>query len=58
MFMKNDRFDNIFITDDFRYIDLQRAKHDQETVLPLTEREERTYITVIFTGTINYAGLM
>ncbi|XP_021923470.1 DC-STAMP domain-containing protein 2-like isoform X2 [Zootermopsis nevadensis] len=45
-FLKNDRFDNRFITADFRKIDLQRVKNDQETVLPLNRREDKMYITV------------
>lgn len=53
-FLKNDRFDNRFITADFRKIDLQRVKNDQETVLPLNRREDKMYITVILTDTINY----
>ncbi|XP_069674725.1 DC-STAMP domain-containing protein 2-like [Periplaneta americana] len=43
-FMKNDRFDNRFITKDFRDIDLQRAKNDLETVIPLNRREKSQYI--------------
>lgn len=45
-FLTSDRFDNRFITNYFREIDLQRAKHDKESVLPLTRRERKQYITV------------
>jgi hypothetical protein len=53
-FLTSDRFENRFITKYFREIDLQRAKHDQETVLPLTRTERRKYIMVIFTDIVNY----
>jgi hypothetical protein len=56
-FLTSDRFDNRFITSDFLEIDLQRAKHDLETVLPLNRREKRHYVRVIFTGIIIFLFL-
>ncbi|XP_017783011.1 PREDICTED: DC-STAMP domain-containing protein 2-like [Nicrophorus vespilloides] len=44
-FLTNERFDNKFITDDFRKIDLRRAQMGLETVLPLNHRERQQYIT-------------
>lgn len=45
-FLTKDRFDNKYITKNFRYIDLRRAKLGKETVLPLNHRERAQYITV------------
>lgn len=42
--LTNDRFDNQYITNYLRDIDLVRAKKDQETVLPLNTREKGIYI--------------
>jgi len=46
MFMTRDYYDNRFIMDDFRQLDMQRARIGRETVLPLTLREMRKYIIV------------
>ncbi|XP_033606754.1 DC-STAMP domain-containing protein 2 [Cryptotermes secundus] len=51
-FLTSNRFENRFITRYFREIDLQRAKHDKETVLPLTRVERKNYITV---GSLRFA---
>jgi hypothetical protein len=45
--LTSERFDNKYVTRDFREIDLQRAKLGRETVLPLNHRERKLYITVI-----------
>ncbi|XP_044264380.1 DC-STAMP domain-containing protein 2-like [Tribolium madens] len=45
-FLTSERFDNKYITRDFREIDLQRAKLGRETVLPLNNRERTMYITI------------
>lgn len=42
--LTNERFDNRYLTDDLRQIDLIRAKNDKETVLPLNPREKNKYI--------------
>jgi hypothetical protein len=53
-FLTSDRFDNRFITKDFREIDFQRSKHEKETVLPLTRTEKNKYVTVMLTDIVNY----
>nr|XP_022915645.1 DC-STAMP domain-containing protein 2-like [Onthophagus taurus] len=45
-FLSDERFDNRFITRDFRAIDLRRAQLGKETVLPLNKRERHLYISV------------
>ncbi|XP_063977783.1 uncharacterized protein LOC135162827 isoform X1 [Diachasmimorpha longicaudata] len=42
--LTNERFDNQYLTQDLRHIDLVRAKQDKETVLPLNPREKSKYI--------------
>ncbi|XP_046414178.1 DC-STAMP domain-containing protein 2-like [Neodiprion virginianus] len=42
--LTNERFDNRYLTDDLREIDLRRARLDKETVLPLNRREKNKYI--------------
>ncbi|XP_026666827.1 DC-STAMP domain-containing protein 2-like [Ceratina calcarata] len=41
--LTNERFDNRYITDNLRTIDLVRARQDKETVLPLNSRERNRY---------------
>jgi hypothetical protein len=48
-FLKSDEFENRFITANFQDIDLNRAGHNLETVLPLNNREKSCYIMVMFT---------
>lgn len=50
MFLTSDEFENRFITADFQDIDLKRAGHNLETVLPLNNTEKRHYIMVMFTN--------
>lgn len=45
-FLTSERFDNIYITKNFRYIDMRRAKLEKETVLPLNNRERKLYVSV------------
>nr|XP_012140476.1 PREDICTED: DC-STAMP domain-containing protein 2-like [Megachile rotundata] len=42
--LTSERFDNRYITDDLRTIDLIRARQDKETVLPLNPRERNRYV--------------
>lgn len=42
--MTNPRFDNRYLTDYLRDIDLRRARLDKETVLPLNPRERNKYV--------------
>ncbi|XP_048516014.1 DC-STAMP domain-containing protein 2-like [Athalia rosae] len=42
--LTSERFDNRYLTDDLREIDLRRARLDKETVLPLNPRERNKYI--------------
>ncbi|XP_076544271.1 uncharacterized protein LOC143305224 [Osmia lignaria lignaria] len=42
--LTSERFDNRYITDDLRTIDLIRARQDKETVLPLNPRERNKYV--------------
>ena len=42
--LTNERFDNRYLTEDLRKIDLIRAKKHKETVLPLNPRERNKYI--------------
>lgn len=42
--LTSERFDNRYLTDDFRTIDLIRTRQDKETVLPLNLRERNQYI--------------
>ncbi|XP_015180557.1 PREDICTED: uncharacterized protein LOC107068552 [Polistes dominula] len=44
--LTSERFDNRYITDDIRTIDLIRAKQDKETILPLNHRERNRYVSV------------
>lgn len=45
-FLTSERFDNIYITRNFRNVDLRRAKLGKETVLPLNNRERSLYVPV------------
>ncbi|KAF5297552.1 hypothetical protein FQR65_LT09983 [Abscondita terminalis] len=45
-FLTSDRFDNRYITKNFRNIDIRRAQLEKETVLPLNHRERALYINV------------
>ncbi|XP_072766623.1 uncharacterized protein [Anoplolepis gracilipes] len=42
--LTNDRFDNKYLTDDLRTIDLIRTRQEKETILPLNRRERNQYI--------------
>ncbi|XP_076284740.1 uncharacterized protein LOC143211164 [Lasioglossum baleicum] len=42
--MTSERFDNKYITDDLRTIDIIRTRQDKETVLPLNPRERNKYV--------------
>lgn len=42
--LTNDQFDNRYLTDDLRTIDLIRSRQDKETILPLNQRERNQYI--------------
>ncbi|XP_026828449.1 uncharacterized protein LOC105277385 [Ooceraea biroi] len=42
--LTNERFDNRYLTDDLRTIDLIRTRQDKETILPLNRRERNQYI--------------
>ncbi|EGI58274.1 DC-STAMP domain-containing protein 2 [Acromyrmex echinatior] len=42
--LTSDRFDNRYLTDDLRTIDLIRTRQDKETILPLNRRERNRYI--------------
>ncbi|XP_068981009.1 DC-STAMP domain-containing protein 2-like [Bombus flavifrons] len=42
--LTSERFDNRYITDDLRTIDLIRTRQDKETVLPLNRRERNKYV--------------
>ncbi|EFN71290.1 DC-STAMP domain-containing protein 2 [Camponotus floridanus] len=42
--LTNDRFDNQYLTDDLRTIDLIRTRQEKETILPLNRRERNQYI--------------
>ncbi|KAG5324991.1 DCST2 protein, partial [Pseudoatta argentina] len=42
--LTSDRFDNRYLTDDLRTIDLIRTRQDKETILPLNRRERNQYI--------------
>lgn len=42
--LTSERFDNRYITDDLRTIDLIRTRQDKETVLPLNRRERKKYV--------------
>ncbi|XP_076648285.1 uncharacterized protein LOC143356460 [Halictus rubicundus] len=42
--MTSERFDNKYITDELRTIDLIRTRQDKETVLPLNPRERNKYV--------------
>ncbi|CAH1109561.1 unnamed protein product [Psylliodes chrysocephalus] len=43
-FLTNDGFDNKYVTEDFFQLDMRRAKHNRETVLPLNKKEEKLYV--------------
>lgn len=45
-FLTSERFDNKYITKNFRFIDMRRAKLEKETVLPLNHREKKIYVSV------------
>ncbi|GLV39594.1 uncharacterized protein CBL_08340 [Carabus blaptoides fortunei] len=45
-FLTADRYDNKYITREFREIDFRRAQMDRETVLPLNNRERLKFINV------------
>lgn len=42
--LTSERFDNRYLTEDLRTIDLIRTRQDKETVLPLNHRERNQYI--------------
>lgn len=42
--LTNERFDNRYITNDLRTIDLIRTRQEKETVLPLNIRERNRYV--------------
>ncbi|XP_071579908.1 DC-STAMP domain-containing protein 2 [Temnothorax nylanderi] len=42
--LTSERFDNRYLTDDLRTIDLIRTRQDKETILPLNRRERNQYI--------------
>ncbi|XP_070169409.1 uncharacterized protein [Polyergus mexicanus] len=42
--LTKDRFDNRYLTDDLRTIDLIRTRQEKETILPLNRRERNQYI--------------
>ncbi|XP_067203088.1 trichohyalin-like isoform X1 [Linepithema humile] len=42
--LTSERFDNQYLTDDLRTIDLIRTRQDKETILPLNPRERNQYI--------------
>lgn len=42
--LTSERFDNRYITNDLRTIDLVRVRQDKETVLPLNPRERNKYV--------------
>ncbi|KAI4499686.1 hypothetical protein M0802_005256 [Mischocyttarus mexicanus] len=44
--LTSERFDNRYITNDIRTIDLIRARQDKETILPLNPRERNRYVSV------------
>ncbi|XP_061103717.1 DC-STAMP domain-containing protein 2 [Conger conger] len=43
-FLRQDDFDNIYITEQFVQIDLMRSRQGKPTVLPLTDKEDLIYI--------------
>ncbi|KAL1513928.1 hypothetical protein ABEB36_003266 [Hypothenemus hampei] len=45
-YLTSEKFDNIYITKNFRKIDQRRAKTGKETVLPLTKSEQQTYVPI------------
>lgn len=45
-FLTSERYDNKYITRNFRNIDLRRAKLGKETVMPLNKREKNFYVPV------------
>lgn len=42
--LTSERFDNQYLTDDLRTIDLIRTRQNKETILPLNLRERNQYI--------------
>ncbi|XP_031776330.1 DC-STAMP domain-containing protein 2-like [Apis florea] len=44
--LTSERYDNRYITNDIRTIDLIRARQDKETVLPLNPREQKRYASL------------
>ncbi|XP_014607665.1 PREDICTED: uncharacterized protein LOC106788694 [Polistes canadensis] len=44
--LTSERFDNRYITNDIRTIDLIRARQDKETILPLNPRERNRYVSM------------
>lgn len=53
MFETRSRFDNRFITKEFRELDLKRLREGRETTLPLNTRERAKYVTVCVGTIIN-----
>ncbi|CAG9857121.1 unnamed protein product [Phyllotreta striolata] len=43
-FLTQDGFDNRYVTEDFFQLDMRRARHNRETLLPLNKREEKLYV--------------
>nr|CAD7406922.1 unnamed protein product [Timema poppensis] len=52
-FMTTERFDNLYITNEFIEMDIRRAAKDMETVLPLSRIERRRYIMHLFDAVVN-----
>ncbi|XP_046833011.1 DC-STAMP domain-containing protein 2-like [Vespa crabro] len=44
--LTSERYNNKYITDDIRTIDLIRARQDKETILPLNPRERNRYVSL------------
>ncbi|XP_018322438.2 DC-STAMP domain-containing protein 2-like [Agrilus planipennis] len=44
-FLTSETFDNRYITQDFRQLDMRRAHMEVETVLPLNHRERKKYVS-------------
>lgn len=50
--LTSERYDNRYITNDIRTIDLIRARQEKETVLPLNPREQKRYASLTSTKLI------
>lgn len=62
MYATRSRFDNRYITKEFRELDLKRLREGRETVLPLSRRERAKYVTVNYLSSLYfiliYSGLI